>query len=213
MLAWILAVGPSFMKPEFWLEKAGKSAPWVITAIIFAETGLFFGFFLPGDSLLFLSGFMTSSGAEEFTRVGAAGEALRPVYEGMPHIGLLLPILFLAAVAGDQVGYLIGRKAGEALYAFALDSLRRSAETSNLLTDLRMRDASEVSLALHRDIAPLLLAKHLAVSGAEWDTEALYRRLTRARWATSWSAGASGPRTRWPRALKPWAAASTSWVR
>jgi DNA-binding transcriptional LysR family regulator len=53
-------------------------------------------------------------------------------------------------------------KAGEALYAFAMDPLRRSAETSSLLTDLRMRDAAEVSLALHRDIAPLLLAKHLA---------------------------------------------------
>jgi DNA-binding transcriptional LysR family regulator len=52
--------------------------------------------------------------------------------------------------------------AGKALYAFAIDALRRSAETTSVLTDLRMRDAAEVSLALHRDIAPMLLATHLS---------------------------------------------------
>jgi len=114
MLAWIMAVAP--WKPEFWLEKAGSSAPYVVTAIIFAESGLFFGFFLPGDSLLFLSGFMTSGGADKFTSPGQAGEALRAVYTGMPHLFVLLPILFLAAVAGDQVGYLFGRKVGPALF-------------------------------------------------------------------------------------------------
>jgi membrane-associated protein len=113
MLAWIYAVGPSFMKPEFWLEKAGKSAPFVITAIIFAESGLFFGFFLPGDSLLFMSGFLTSSGAAEFA---ATHTDLQPVVDGMPHILVLLPILFVAAVAGDQVGYLFGKRMGPALF-------------------------------------------------------------------------------------------------
>ena len=114
MLAWILATAP--WKPEFWLEKAGASAFWVITAIIFAESGLFFGFFLPGDSLLFLAGFMTSSGADAFTQAGAAGEALRPVYDHMPHLFVMLPVFFLAAVAGDQVGYLFGRKVGPAIF-------------------------------------------------------------------------------------------------
>ncbi|MCB1031299.1 MAG: VTT domain-containing protein [Acidimicrobiales bacterium] len=114
MLSMILASGP--WKPEFWLEKAGASAPWVIVAIIFAESGLFFGFFLPGDSLLFMAGFLTSSGAKEFVAPGAAGEALAPVVEGMPHIAVLLPLLFIAAVAGDQVGYLFGRKVGPALF-------------------------------------------------------------------------------------------------
>lgn len=114
MLAYLLATGP--WKPEFWLEKAGSSAFWVITAIIFAESGLFFGFFLPGDSLLFLAGFMTSSGADAFTQPGASGEALRAVYEGMPHLLVMLPVFFFAAVAGDQVGYLFGRKVGPALF-------------------------------------------------------------------------------------------------
>jgi membrane-associated protein len=114
MLAWMLAIGPSFMKPEFWLEKAGSSAAFVITAIIFAESGLFFGFFLPGDSLLFLSGFLTSSGAQDFVTTTAPD--LQPVVDGMPHILVLLPMLFLAAVAGDQVGYLFGKKMGPALF-------------------------------------------------------------------------------------------------
>ena len=114
MLARMLAVGPSFMKPEFWLEKAGSSAAFVITAIIFAESGLFFGFFLPGDSLLFLSGFLTSSGAQEF--VTSTAPDLQPVVDGMPHILVLLPMLFVAAVAGDQVGYLFGKKVGPALF-------------------------------------------------------------------------------------------------
>lgn len=115
MLSNILATGP--WKPEFWLEKAGASAAWVIAAIIFAESGLFFGFFLPGDSLLFLAGFMTSSGADAFTSVGAAGEALRPVYEGMPSIWVLLPLFFVAAVLGDQVGYWFGKGVGPSLFS------------------------------------------------------------------------------------------------
>jgi membrane-associated protein len=115
MLATILASAP--WKPEFWLEKAGASAAWVIAAIIFAESGLFFGFFLPGDSLLFLAGFMTSSGADAFTSPGETGEALRAVYEGMPSIYVLLPLFFVAAVVGDQVGYWFGKKVGPALFS------------------------------------------------------------------------------------------------
>lgn len=114
MLSTILASAP--WKPEFWLEKAGGSAFLVITLIIFAESGLFFGFFLPGDSLLFLAGFMTSSGADAFTQVGEAGESLRAVYEGMPPLLVMLPVFFFAAVLGDQVGYLFGKKVGPAIF-------------------------------------------------------------------------------------------------
>lgn len=113
LFARILASGP--WKPEFWLEKAGSSAAWVIAAIIFAESGLFFGFFLPGDSLLFLAGFLTSAGAEDFVQT-SAGTALAPVVEHMPSIWVLLPLFFVAAVLGDQVGYWFGKKVGPALF-------------------------------------------------------------------------------------------------
>jgi membrane-associated protein len=66
-------------------------------AIVFAESGLFFGFFLPGDSLLFTAGFLAS-------------QELLSIY-------LLLPLLFVAAVTGDSVGYAFGRRVGPKIFS------------------------------------------------------------------------------------------------
>ena len=71
----------------------------VMTAIIFAETGLLIGFFLPGDSLLFIAGFLCSP---------AGGEILPILWVNV--------ILSVAAVVGDTVGYWIGKKAGPAIF-------------------------------------------------------------------------------------------------
>lgn len=65
-------------------------------AIIFSETGLLLGFFLPGDSLLVTAGLFA-----------ARGEL---------NIALLIPLLLTAAIAGNSTGYLIGSRAGHALY-------------------------------------------------------------------------------------------------
>ncbi|MCU1453621.1 MAG: rane protein [Acidimicrobiales bacterium] len=108
----MMTFGASFLKPEFWLEKAGKSAIFVVTAIIFAESGLFFGFFLPGDSLLFLTGFLTSNAAKDF----AIQNNLTQVVAHIPPLPVVCLVLFVAAVAGDQVGFLFGRKVGPALF-------------------------------------------------------------------------------------------------
>jgi len=92
---------------------------WVVTAIIFAESGLFFGFFLPGDSLLFFVGFLTSDGAREFATElydNGSGPNLLPAIEALPPLPVLLVLFFLAAVLGDQVGYLFGRRVGPALF-------------------------------------------------------------------------------------------------
>lgn len=110
MLATLLALGPSFMKPEFWIDKAGAAAIWVVVAIIFAESGLLIGFFLPGDSLLFFTGFLTSSAAAESKQFGALAEHI-------PALPIVLVLVFIAAVVGDQVGYLFGRKVGPALFS------------------------------------------------------------------------------------------------
>ena len=64
--------------------------------IVFAESGLLFGFFLPGDSLLFTAGFLAS--------------------RDVLNLPLILVGCFVAAVAGDQVGYAFGRKVGPALF-------------------------------------------------------------------------------------------------
>lgn len=74
-----------------------KTAGYVgIVAILFAESGLFIGFFLPGDSLLFTAGFLAS--------------------QGYLHIVVLMVLSFIAAVAGDSVGYAFGRRAGPAIF-------------------------------------------------------------------------------------------------
>ena len=68
----------------------------LVCSIVFIETGFFVGFFLPGDSLLVIAG------------VAAAA--------GKLHLAELLILVPLCAIVGDQVGYWIGRKAGQALY-------------------------------------------------------------------------------------------------
>lgn len=67
-----------------------------VAAIVFAESGLLIGFFLPGDSLLFTAGFLAS--------------------QGILNIWALAPLCFIAAVAGDAVGYSFGRRMGRRLF-------------------------------------------------------------------------------------------------
>lgn len=89
-----------FLDPEKIIDWGGL---FIVFAIIFAESGLLIGFFLPGDSLLFTAGFLAS-----------APEDL-PESLHLP-LGWLLIGCFLAAVIGDQVGYLFGRRVGPALF-------------------------------------------------------------------------------------------------
>ena len=69
-----------------------------VAAIIFAESGLLIGFFLPGDSLLFTAGFLVHQDIIKF------------------NIHLLVAILFVAAALGDSVGYAFGRRMGRRLF-------------------------------------------------------------------------------------------------
>ena len=85
------------LDPQTLLEKGGLA---LFAAIIFAESGLLIGFFLPGDSLLFIAGFLSSN---------AGGNV-------MPALPWVLMCAFVAAVTGDQVGYLFGKKVGPSLF-------------------------------------------------------------------------------------------------
>jgi len=98
-----------FLKPEWWFDKAGAAALPVVTAIIFAESGLLVGFFLPGDSLLFFTGFLTSSAARE-------DPTFSDFAEHIPSIWIVLVCLAAAAIIGDQVGYWFGKKVGPSLF-------------------------------------------------------------------------------------------------
>ena len=88
-------------------EKLIRSGGYILLfAIVFAESGLLIGFFLPGDSLLFIAG-MASAG----TLVHQAGADAIHL-----NIWVVLIGVFIAAVAGDQVGYAFGKKTGPALF-------------------------------------------------------------------------------------------------
>lgn len=83
-----------YLDPKFIVETLGLVGT---VSIVFAESGLFFGFFLPGDSLLFTAGLLSS---QEFI-------SLWP----------LLILCFLAAVLGDSVGYWFGKRVGPKIFS------------------------------------------------------------------------------------------------
>ena len=94
-LAAVPAIGPDMQQL---LTDLGPIAFWVVVAIIFAECGLLIGFFLPGDSLLFITGLLIAQGII-----------------GM-NIWVGSIILIIAALVGNVVGYWVGHKAGPALF-------------------------------------------------------------------------------------------------
>jgi membrane-associated protein len=91
-----LALGPDWLDPEWLISTFGLIG---ILVIVFAESGLLIGFFLPGDSLLFTTGLLVADGQ----------------YLKYP-LWLVCLLITIAAIAGDQVGYLFGRKVGPALF-------------------------------------------------------------------------------------------------
>ncbi len=92
------------LNPEFYINNGGF---WLILFIIFAETGLFVGFFLPGDSLLFVSGIYAVTIITE--TFGSTGSDFLDTT-------ILASAVAIAAIIGNEVGYWFGRKAGPALY-------------------------------------------------------------------------------------------------
>ncbi|MFH9982096.1 DedA family protein [Streptomyces sp. NPDC017179] len=90
-----LALGPSWLDPNHLLNSFGI---WGLLLIVFAESGLLIGFFLPGDSLLFTCGLLITSNQLDFPLWGA------------------IALICLAAVLGDQAGYMFGKKVGPSLF-------------------------------------------------------------------------------------------------
>src|SRR5687768_244549 len=82
-----------FSHPEGLIRAVGYPG---LFAIVFAESGLLVGIFLPGDSLLFVAGFLASQGYFD--------------------IALLMALCIAAAISGDAVGYLFGRRVGRRLF-------------------------------------------------------------------------------------------------
>ncbi len=106
----LLAIGGA-LDPEKLLSTFGTLG---LFAIIFAESGLLVGFFLPGDSLLFTAGLLAS--------------------QGKLNLPIILVGCFFAATLGDQVGYLFGQRVGPALFRrpdsrfFKQENVHRASE-------------------------------------------------------------------------------------
>jgi membrane-associated protein len=92
------------LNPEFYIKMGGF---WLILFIVFAETGLFMGFFLPGDSLLFVSGIYA---------VNIISETFGSTGSDFLDTTIVASCVAIAAVIGTQIGYWFGLKAGPALY-------------------------------------------------------------------------------------------------
>jgi membrane-associated protein len=86
---------PNVFNPQELITYGGF---WLLLIIVFAETGLFIGFFLPGDALLFAAGLLCASGKLDYD------------------IWILLGSLNIAAILGNISGYAFGKKAGESLF-------------------------------------------------------------------------------------------------
>lgn len=90
-----LALGPQWLNSDYLITTFGLIG---VLLIVFAESGLLIGFFLPGDSLLFTTGLMVTTNKID-----------TPLW-------LVCVLVVLAAVLGDQAGYLFGRKVGPSLF-------------------------------------------------------------------------------------------------
>jgi len=91
------------INPQFYIEYGGL---WLLLFVIFAETGLFAGFFLPGDSLLFVAGIYSADLASQ----------VMPVQNEYTDLIFLWIIISIAGILGNFMGYWFGQKSGPFLY-------------------------------------------------------------------------------------------------
>lgn len=108
------------LQPQWYVENGGL---WVLLFVVFAETGLFVGFFLPGDSLLFVAGIFAHE-------IPVEGGGTKPglAYQFLDMIGLeslsnqwvdlfvLWGLISICGILGNAVGYWTGRKVGPTMY-------------------------------------------------------------------------------------------------
>ena len=97
------------VNPEFYITMTiggVKIGLWIVLFIVFAETGLFAGFFLPGDSLLFLSGIYSRDLVENFAFIES----------DIANVTLLSILVAAAGILGNIMGYWFGSKSGYYLY-------------------------------------------------------------------------------------------------
>ena len=96
-------VWTDLLNPEFYIEHGGL---WLLLFIVFAETGLFAGFFLPGDSLLFVAGIYSNELSAEVFNTGS----------DFLNLMVIAALVIISGVVGNTVGYWFGAKSGPYLF-------------------------------------------------------------------------------------------------
>lgn len=91
------------LQPQFYIEHGGL---WLILFVVFAETGLFAGFFLPGDSLLFVAGIYAGPLAAEIV----------PSNNEWINLLVITAFISVAGILGNYVGYSFGKKVGPTMF-------------------------------------------------------------------------------------------------
>jgi membrane-associated protein len=109
------------LQPQWYVEHGGL---WLLLFVVFAETGLFVGFFLPGDSLLFVAGIfaheITTKAGE--VKAGLGNQVLKylgfnyPQYSYWFDLLILIALISVCGILGNAVGYWTGKKIGPAMY-------------------------------------------------------------------------------------------------
>lgn len=161
-----LALGPSFLDPEHILASLGPWALWGALAIIFAECGLLIGFFLPGDSLLFITGMFTS--------------------QGFIHVNLALVCLLLtvAAIVGNLVGYAIGYRAGPAIFNREDSRLFKASHVARTQAFFEKHGAKAIVLARFVPIVRTFITVVAGVGRMPFRSYAIFSTAGAVLWAT-----------------------------
>lgn len=93
------------LQPQFYIDNGGL---WLVLFIIFAETGLFAGFFLPGDSLLFVAGIFSTQLAAYLYDTGS----------DFVNLLMIISLCAFAGILGNTVGFWFGRKIGPTMFTW-----------------------------------------------------------------------------------------------
>ena len=113
------------LNPQFYIQHGGL---WMILFIVFAETGLFAGFFLPGDALLFVTGIYSSD---------IVTAALFDTNSQWADLGILWILITAAGVIGNYIGYWFGKKAGRFYITGRIHFFLKRNIYSRLMTSMK----------------------------------------------------------------------------
>jgi membrane-associated protein len=165
LAAAVPTIGPEWLDPQN-LDRFGTAAFWIAMGIVFAECGLLVGFFLPGDSLLFMVGLFIASGVIDIP------------------IAVACLLLTIAAVAGNLTGYWIGHRAGPPLFNRPDSRLFRQEYVDKTHGFFDKYGSRAIVLARFVPIVRTFITAMAGVGRMDLRTYAVYSTIGGVLWAT-----------------------------